>query len=30
VVNKAGMAKEDLELMLENARSLIGKALKGA
>ena len=30
VVNKAGMAKEDLEFMLENARSLIGKALKGA
>jgi len=30
VVNKAGMAKEDLELMFENARSLIGKALKGA
>ncbi|MDH5173640.1 MAG: histidinol phosphate phosphatase domain-containing protein [Elusimicrobiota bacterium] len=30
VVNKAGMAKADLDLMLKNARSLINKALKGA
>jgi putative hydrolase len=30
VISEAGMVKEDLELMLENARSLIGKALKGA
>jgi len=30
VVKKAGMVKEDLELMFENARSLIRKAIKGA
>lgn len=30
VINKAGMAKEDLELMFENARALIAKALRGA
>jgi len=30
VVKRAGMVKEDLELMFENARSLIRKAIKGA
>ncbi len=30
VVNKAGMAKADLDLMWKNARSLISKALRGA
>jgi len=30
VVKRAGMTKEDLELMFENARSLIRKVLKGA
>lgn len=29
VVKRAGMVKEDLELMFENARSLIRKAIKG-
>lgn len=30
VVKRAGMTKKDLELMFENARSLIRRALKGA
>lgn len=29
VIKRAGMAKEDLELMFENARSLIRKSIKG-